>query len=852
MNTDKGINKLRIVSQRISTVPTRHLPQIIKHLAALVSESRNQLCSPAHGKSVQGSDHGVLLHKYKTQLSTLLQDKDPRARFAAAVLVKSTIEAGDTEVLKQSSRWVGSLISTLGKPDPVATKKICILTLTRIFMLSQRSQQIVREVATPALPGFLTACLKILSNSGDLKLSILIIQALLELLPLHPASFRPFVSQLQGFLLPYLAPTPSYDTGGSEARGSTIPTSETFSHNCRMIYVRLTSCAAKDKSNEAWTKLLTDVVSDAHFTCDRIFRAFSEDWSHATYLRSHARDHDPGDLEQQPQSSPQYRIQLPKWKGIDAGIERLEGMLKILQCFLISSTSSPVTLPLDHILDLMLRILNIAIQNDGNPAVDRVEREALYLTLPYIQSCVADLSTLLLQRLRHNSAAFVLELLESIFAISKSNWPSTLWREAYSVLLTEVFCQFGASMPGYLKRPISNDLNMICHEVLSKLGLGSSLTDQSKRLVENALSSDRIHTWSKSVTSSSFTDDQPNTLLHTAILRLPSNYLSSITRKSIEQVAILTGDKELLLACTLNPFTNASSSRQNPTLLPFLARAHPKSPEVEALLRPRMAPIWTSCQDVDEVMRDEVTEQDMEDYAARHSLTEQYDTVEGREEATDQTMHEEYYNPFTDATQISPATSLTSHPTKKPALHTQSASPESPSLDTMISPFKRPFTETQQAVSSLQLPPRDNYDNLDDLEDGDPSCPPSESVMKQYPAAKRRRIEESEGSVPLDSAEEISSTEPRLPSEWREFYAAEVREKEKMESGGGSAMKGFPPDVYGSDSEESAIPPLYLSSEDEGDEEEEEEEGEDGMERKGQEKSRGEEGWGINLGGDDE
>ena len=848
---DRGINKLRVVSQWISTTPTGQLPQVTNHLAAFVSQSTNQLCSSAHGKSVQGSDHEILLHKYKTQLSTLLQDKDPRARFAAAVLVKSTIEAGDIELLKQSSRWVGSLISILGKPDPVVTKKICILTLTRIFKLSQQNQQIVREVATPALPGFLTACLKVLSNSADSSLSVSTIQALLELLPLHPASFRPFVSQLQGFLLPYLAPTPSYDVGGAAVRGSTAPALETLSHNCRMLYVGLTSCAAKDKSNEAWTKLLTEIVGDAHFTCDRNFRAFSEDWSHAKYLRSHARDHDPGDLELPPQSSPRCRIQSSKWKGLTAGMEKLEGMLKIQQCFLISSTSSPVTLPLNDVLDLMLRILNIAIQNDWNPGIDRIERETLQLLLPYIQSCVADLSTLLLQRLTHSSAGFVFELLEPIFAISETNWWSTLWQEAYAVLLTEVFCHFGPSMPSHLKRLISNELAMICHEALSKLGLESSSTNQSRSLVENALPSGRSHPSSIGIRTGSSAKDQPNKLLHTAILRLPSNYLSSTTRKSIEQVAILKGDKELLLACTLNPFTNASSSRQNPTLLPFLARAHPGSPEVEALMRPRMAPIRTSGQKVDEMEREEVAELDVHGYAARNSLVEQNDTADHGEEAN-HIAHGEHHDTSMIASQAQPPTSIANKLSTTPTLHNQSAFPDFPSPDTTNAPSKRPYTESHGAYT-VHLPNRDNYDNLDDLEDDDPPHGLPQPVTEQPPAAKKPRIEEAEGSAPLASVGENSSTESGLPSDRGEIHGGEVGERsEKPDTGGGLAMKGFPADVYGSDSEESAIPPLYWISEDEGDKEDDEEEGKDGMEGQEQGGVRGEGGWGINLGGEDE
>lgn len=68
------------------------------------------------------SESSVLVHKLKTQISTLLSGKSTEGRFAAVVLIKAIVAVGGWEVLRGVESWVRGLLSVLGVGDPVSLK----------------------------------------------------------------------------------------------------------------------------------------------------------------------------------------------------------------------------------------------------------------------------------------------------------------------------------------------------------------------------------------------------------------------------------------------------------------------------------------------------------------------------------------------------------------------------------------------------------------------------------------------------------------------------------------------------------------------------------------------------------
>ncbi len=105
---------LRVVTQRLSSTPTWQLPHIVPYLASIISRFGDIFVrTDNQDQHRDGGDSAVLVHKYKTQLSTLLQDKSSQGRWAAIVLIKATIEIGGWEIIKGSGSWVRGLLGVL-------------------------------------------------------------------------------------------------------------------------------------------------------------------------------------------------------------------------------------------------------------------------------------------------------------------------------------------------------------------------------------------------------------------------------------------------------------------------------------------------------------------------------------------------------------------------------------------------------------------------------------------------------------------------------------------------------------------------------------------------------------------
>ena len=104
---------IRVVTQRLSTAEPDQLPYIIPSLSKTLSLCGDVLSSEQRtGKD--GSDHGVQVHKLKTQISSLLQSKHHGSKWASVILIKTAVEAGGFEVLRNSLSWVRGLLGLLG------------------------------------------------------------------------------------------------------------------------------------------------------------------------------------------------------------------------------------------------------------------------------------------------------------------------------------------------------------------------------------------------------------------------------------------------------------------------------------------------------------------------------------------------------------------------------------------------------------------------------------------------------------------------------------------------------------------------------------------------------------------
>ena len=104
---------IRVVTQRLSAAEPDQLPYIIPSLSETLSLCGDVLSSEERtGKD--GSDLSVQVHKLKTRISSLLQSKHHASKWASAILIKTTVETGGLEVLRNSRSWVHGLLGLLG------------------------------------------------------------------------------------------------------------------------------------------------------------------------------------------------------------------------------------------------------------------------------------------------------------------------------------------------------------------------------------------------------------------------------------------------------------------------------------------------------------------------------------------------------------------------------------------------------------------------------------------------------------------------------------------------------------------------------------------------------------------
>jgi pre-rRNA-processing protein RIX1 len=107
--------ELRILCLQLSSTPTTDLPRLTPSLLRYVLRCQAPLSNLAgNAAQADASASSVLVHKLKTQLTTLLNGKSQEGRFAAVVLIKAVVDVGGWEVLRGSEAWVRGLLSLLG------------------------------------------------------------------------------------------------------------------------------------------------------------------------------------------------------------------------------------------------------------------------------------------------------------------------------------------------------------------------------------------------------------------------------------------------------------------------------------------------------------------------------------------------------------------------------------------------------------------------------------------------------------------------------------------------------------------------------------------------------------------
>ncbi|KAK0709135.1 rRNA processing/ribosome biogenesis-domain-containing protein [Lasiosphaeria miniovina] len=614
---------LRVLCRRLASTPADDLPRFCPVLVSHVLRCGEPLSAAQEAKGKdKTSEAPVLVHRLKTHITTLLTGKSPAGRFAAVCLIKAVIDVGGWETLKASDPWIRGLISVLQKPDPLASKELCIVTLTRIYMLLQDYPTLVREMATPTLPSFITACLQLVkppASGKPLRISAAVAEtiasALSKLIVLYPTTMRPFRAQIIAIFSAYVAPTCS----------DPLVAPQTLKESARRLLILLHCTAPKDGSGEDWIRAMRLSVKSCHATADQVFRAVHESWESSTgYISQPVRT----DLE--PCGGGVSADEFPSWTGLQAGAERLVGLLEFLAEHFRTPTKSAVAVSLGELLDLTSRITLITPPGSDdavelNASIGRDEKAELWSVLRDIHAAVMRLHAAIVQRLGDGALPLATDILDQIARIFKSSRNVRSVREATYTLAKEVLLLSGPMLPRLTVDSAAPVIQSCCQDLLRAAGHSedkpqvaapasaptSTTSSNSNSNGSKKGSNGRPHpqqnvtgnadaflgppsgTTNPTATPSPFsTSSSPDhgdataaaaaALLPLLLSHLPQRHLSPEARGLVDRTAILAGSRPAMLASCLHPYKD-SRGRHYASILPFLVGQFPRDQAVEVL-----------------------------------------------------------------------------------------------------------------------------------------------------------------------------------------------------------------------------------------------------------------------------
>ncbi|CAG5188412.1 uncharacterized protein ALTATR162_LOCUS11952 [Alternaria atra] len=630
------LSTLRALSFRISSTPTSQLPQHVPAIAASLANCRTLLSSAqASGTKATSSEASVAIHKFRTLLSTLLQDRTPQGRWCAIVLIKATIEVGGWETLQKSLPWVRGLLGFLNKPDSPSSKKLCIITLTRIFLLTREYPTLIREITTPSLSPFVQTCLQI-ANAKTTPVGLLqiILESFNELLPRHPTIFRSYLKQLYPLLGRLVAPTPSDKTSQEQQTGARHGTCSDIAAAARQLYVQLPCCAPKGASSEEWTKAIKNITNVTHQASDRVFRAVVEDWQSAAreapLSNGHTLDDEVQDLE--PSSD------LSSWSGIFAGGERLTGLLYVIKEYLESPTANTVYLNVGTIVDLISRMLSLTIPASAsknfqntvrlNAQVSKEERECLWLLLPDVHVAAIEVLLALAHRTQTSTLALDPIIIDQLVWVFSAEKETSQIRTACYTAIDALVKRSGVALHKATIDSLVPLIRACCDDLLPSEIATPSTQQTPGQAKANGNSQPQTTANADSFLGAAKNTGGPNAgftglkqaahhLLPVLLSNIPAQYLSDSMRARLDRTAILTQHKEAMVASVLNPPPSKKFGKPAASILPLMARSFSAEKDVEGILRPRMPVIRLGGKDVEmEDANDEDEEMEVEEEQA--------------------------------------------------------------------------------------------------------------------------------------------------------------------------------------------------------------------------------------------
>ena len=510
------------------------------------------------------------------------------------------------------------------RSDSAATKELCIIALTKIYCMTHPYQTLVREITTPTLPAFVTSCLRLLSSKSGKAPGVpastieVVIQSFATLLPHHTTIYRPFISQMRAAAKPYVAPTLS--------DGTFVPSS--LAESARHLTVLLHQTVARNAGGEEWGKAVHKLLKDIHVTADLVFRAVLEDWESSVGYAGESVD-----VNLELSGGARNADDLPQWNGIDAGLERMAGLLHLLDKYLRTETSLPVSMPLGAMTDMFIRMLSVAISSPSqssmrqeivrlHPAIDRNEREGLWSGIPQIYTATLQVISTMIERLQEAFLPMAQGFLDQLAWVFPHGRHYSDFRRHSYCLMRQLLPQIGQALGKASSSKCSSIIRSCCNDLIKDTSesakLGSDV-ESAKKSNGNTSNTDQnadliLQHTSKLAQSMTFIDTEltsaARNLLPMFLSCIPQQHMDISLRSFIERTAILSYHKDAMLAAVLRPFTGKNGKLMT-SILPYLTVPFSHDDTVEMLLRPRM-PLLPTATDA-QLFREEGAPQEDDD-----------------------------------------------------------------------------------------------------------------------------------------------------------------------------------------------------------------------------------------------
>jgi pre-rRNA-processing protein RIX1 len=609
---------LRALTFRISSTATSQLPQHVTAIAALLANCRSLFSSPHTTASKASSEASVAIHKYLTLLSALLLDRTIQGRWSSIVLIKATIEIGGWEILQQKAlRWVQGLLGILKKPDPPSSKKLCLITLTRIFVLTREYPTLVREVTTPNLPAFIQSSLQLASSTPPASLLQTVLESFNQLLPWHHTTFRSYLRQIHPLLAQTIAPTPSSKLASERTSGTAFRVTVDVSAAARNLYTQLPRSAPKGASSEEWQSSVQKTIINAHRVADKIFRAVIEEWKplsrNLQVVNGHTLEDDVQDLEMDP-------MVLPAWSGIFAGGERLVSLLRLVTDHIDCATAASVNLNVGAVIGLITRLLSLTVPSSSgskdfqnnvrfNNQISKEERENLWVTLPDLHVAAIEMLIALTRRCEISTSAIDMTMLDQLVYLFVSEKEIPQVRTACYLSVAELLKRSGVALPKSSIDPLGLIIRSCCDDILPSERSSSSLKQPAQQAKTNGnnqqavVNADTFLSSTKSLQNPAAVfkglQEAAYALLAVLLTNIRPQCMSDSMRARLDRTAVLVGHKPAMVASVLNQPPSRKFGKPTASILPLLAHIYPNEQDVEALLRPRMPVIRIGAQSLE-------------------------------------------------------------------------------------------------------------------------------------------------------------------------------------------------------------------------------------------------------------